>query len=125
ARNEQIALGLNHMASYDGSPGKLPIAHLRRWGVRWYIVSNGAPEYAPVLLKSGMTPRFRDANRTVYQDSEASPLVSWELGGVEGINYRLTTNTIQVDVNSGQQDYLRLRFASNPFFTASVDGRPS
>ncbi len=125
AKNDQVGLGLNHIASYVASPGQLPIAHLRRWGVRWYIVSNAATEYPPVLLKNGMTPYFRDGNRTVYQDSEASPLVCWELGGAAGIDYRLTTNTIQVDVDSRQEDHLLLRFASNPFFTASVDGRPT
>jgi len=122
-RNNQVGLELNHLASYGGPPDLLPIAHLRRWGVRWYVVSNAAPEYPPVLLKNGMTPYFRDANRTVYQDSEASPLVCWERGGVAGINYRLTTNTIQADVDSRQDDLLRLRFVGNPFFSASVDGR--
>jgi hypothetical protein len=124
-RNDQVALGLTHMASYLGPPGQLPIAHLRRWGVRWYIVSNGALEYAPVLLKNGMTPYFRDGDRTVYLDSEASPLVCWKLGGVAGIDYGLTTNTIQADVDSHQEDRLRLRFVSNSFFNASVDGRPT
>ncbi len=123
ARNSEVGLGLDHMASYQGPPGQLPIAHLRRWGVRWYIVSNAAPEYPPVLLKNGMTPQFRDGNRTVYLDSEASPLVCWERGGVAGIEYRLTTNTIQADVDSRQEDRLRLRFVGNPFFSASVDGR--
>jgi len=124
ARNRQIALGLDHWASYVDRPNRLPIAHLRRWGVRWYIVSNGAPEYAPVLIANGLTPYFHDANRTVYQDSEAAPLVSWESGGVAGIDYRLTTNSLQVDVASSREDLLHLRFAGNPFFTASVDGRP-
>ena len=125
ARNAQIALGLNHWASYVGPPALLPIAHLRRWGVRWYIVSNAAPEYPPELLKNGMTPYFHDGNRTVYKDSEASPLVCWESGGAAGINYRLTTNTIQADVDSRRDDRLRLRFASNPFFSASIDGHPT
>jgi preprotein translocase subunit SecE len=122
-RNHEVGLGLSHLASYGGPPDQLPIAHLRRWGVRWYIVSNGAPEYPPVLLKNGMTPYFRDEDRTVYHDSEASPLVCWERGGVAGIDYRLTTNTIQVDVDSRQEDHLRLRFVGDPFFNASVDGR--
>jgi hypothetical protein len=124
-RNFQIALGLDYVGSYVDPPSHLPIAHLRRWGVRWYIVNNLAPEYAPVLLENGMTPYFHDGNRTVYQDSEASPLVGWESGGVAGIDYRLTANTMQVDADSRQDDQLCLRFASNPFFTASVDGRPT
>jgi uncharacterized membrane protein YfhO len=69
-----------------------------------------------------MTPYFRDQDRTVFQDSEASPLVCWERGGVAGIDYRLTTNTIQVDTDSRQEDHLRLRFVGNPFFSAWVDG---
>jgi hypothetical protein len=122
-RNYQVGLGLDHVASFGGPPDQLPIAHLRRWGVKWYVVSNAAPEYAPVLLKNGMSPRFQDESRTVYYDSEASPLVCWERGGVAGIDYRLTTNSIQVDVDSRQEDHLRLRFVGNPFFSASVDGR--
>ena len=108
-----------------GSSRQLPLVHLRRWGVRWYIVSNAAPEYAPVLLEDGMIQCFRDGDRTVFRDPEANPLVGWESGRAAGIDYRLTTNTIQVDADSHQDDQLRLRFAGNPFFTATVDGRPT
>ena len=124
ASNRQIALGLNYCASYADPPNQLPFAHLRRWGVRWYIVKNGVPEYAPVLLANGLIPTFHDADRTVYQDPEAAPLVSWESGAVAGIDYHLTTNSIQVDVTSSQEARLHLRFASNPFFAASIDGLP-
>jgi len=125
ARNSEVGLGLDHLASYGDSPDRLPIEHLRRWGVRWYVVSNAAPEYAPVLLNNGMTPRFRDQSRTVYEDAQARPLVEWEGGGVAGIDYRLATNTIRIDADNRQEARLLLRFVSNSLFTASADGRPA
>jgi alpha-beta hydrolase superfamily lysophospholipase len=38
---------------------------LRRLGVRWHIVSNEVPEYAAVVLASGLTPHFPRYRRPI------------------------------------------------------------
>lgn len=122
--NLRVSRGLEQVASFQGPPGQLPVEHLRRWGVKWYVVSNDAPQYGPALASWGMTVAHQDELRTVYVDPQAWPLLYWQQGGAADITYRLSANAVDIVAQNPQHDGLHVNILGHPYFTARLDDEP-
>lgn len=123
--NHSLALRLDYFSSFEREAEFLPWDRLRRWGVRWYVVGNEIRNYDPALLARGLAVIHRDAQRTVFRDPLAQPLVFWEDGGTDPVESRITTNNIQVRTQRPEAGRLCLNFLWKQRFEAQIDGQPS
>jgi len=118
--NNDLALDLQYLASFDGHPAEVPWAHLRRWGVRWYVTPSveGQP-----LGMYGLTPRYADTERRIFEDSRANGLVFWEDGRTDAVNYQISTNRIQLHASAKQAGRLVVNFLWHQLFELRMDGQ--
>jgi uncharacterized membrane protein YfhO len=89
------------------------------------VIAAYSTVYPPLLHSYGIRPVFRDAARTVYEDSAAAPLFAWQGGEAAGIKPRIGVNTVELDTSSSRSGPLTLNFVYNPFFSARIDGQPA
>lgn len=133
--NAGIAMKLQYFATVEREISRIPWDLMRQWGVRWYVLSYlptvtdrhriaHRVDYRPVLSERGMTVTYRDDQRTVYQDNKAKPLVFWDDGRTDPVEYEIKTNSIALSAAPKEAGCLCLNFLWHPAFQASVDGRP-
>lgn len=142
--NYATLFGLNHFAGYEilvsrdngeaalmrnGSadffvdndrfdPNVEDLEHFRHWGVRWYVLDKRVQPPQSAMLKQ----LYRDSNRTILYDGEASPLVFWEdTTQGEGVAYDFTTNSIRLVTERQTAGELVVNVLHNPFFLATLD----
>lgn len=123
--NSALAFWLEHASSWEGQPESLPWDRMRRWGVRWYLVSNATERYTATMVEHGLTAIYSDPYRTIYRDPAAKPLVFWEDGRPDSLDYRINTNSITLRCRSGRPGRLCLSFFWQRGFDVSLDGRPA
>jgi len=119
--NADLALDLQYLSSFHGQPSQVPWAHLRRWGVRWYVTPSDAPES---LSRWGLIPRFGDTARRIFEDPKANGLVFWEDGRTDPVTYDITTNRMQLRSSAKEAGRLCVNFLWHPLFEMRMDGRP-
>lgn len=118
--NANLALDLQYFSSFHGHPSQIPWAHMRRWGVRWYVTSYDAEP----LSRWGLVPRFGDTQRRVFEDLQAKGLVFWEDGRADPVDYQIRTNSIQLRSSTKESGRLCVNFLWHPLFQLRLDGRP-
>ena len=92
-----------------------PIEYGREWGIKWYIVDKELDKSAN--LDKVLTFKHEDQYRKVYSDLQANPLFFWNSDKTNtNISYKMTTNTINLDVNNNRDDQLYINFIYNPYF---------
>lgn len=121
--NYSLTLGLEYFSTFLRDPAMLDWERYRKWGVRYYMVSNETTKYDAALASKGLTVVHRDADRTLYRDPLAKPLVFWEDGRPDLVDHRIETNAIYLRVSSKQAGRLCLNFLFHERFRAYVDGR--
>jgi uncharacterized membrane protein YfhO len=102
----------------------IPVEFLRKASVKWYIVpKNKVDEYTQKLDGYGIVKKYEDENRVVFADSNAHPMVFYPNGDkIESVDYRVTTNTIELTVNEKQAGNIIFNNIYNPFFQGYIDG---
>jgi hypothetical protein len=118
--NYSLTLGLEYFSTFLRPPEMLDWERLRRWGVRWYMVSNETERYNETLRRRGLEVVHRDADRTMYRDPLAQPLVFWEDGRADPVDYRIETNAIYLRVSARQPGPLVVNFVWHERFRASL-----
>lgn len=123
AANNEACLGLNFTAIIK-SGDLIPVAYLRKAGVKWYIVpKDKADPYSKLLLKEGIIPKYVDDNRVVFHDSKSSAMVFYADGkSIKSDSYRVTTNSIALSIDLKQSQQVIFNYLYNPFFEAFIDG---
>jgi hypothetical protein len=126
-KNSKASMDLNYYSMFYARPdtiinlaADLPLNHLRKWGVRWYIVDSRIP-----LKEGGQIQLFHsDRFRNIYLDSAARPFVFWQdTLESSGTRFSFCTNTIGIDTERATGGDLILNILHNPFFIATVDGK--
>lgn len=122
-RNAEASLGLNYNAVI-GSNESIPVENLRKAAVCWYIVpKNKVNEYYSRLNAFGMIEKYEDENRVVFYDVKASPMVFYKNGEkIANENYRVSSNSIELNIYNQHSETIVLNYIFNPFFQASIDG---
>lgn len=122
--NATATLGLNFTAII-GPDKHIPVDHMRKAAVKWYIVPKEKESmYAQTLGSYGMTARYRDEYRTVFFDEKAWPMVFSVNGeAITSLNYRKTANTIETTFENEQATEIVFNFVYNPYFVCYIDGK--
>jgi len=115
---------MNFDAVYNNDDGVLPIEHFRKWGVKWYVVSNDKlDKYKSYMEAKGLVESFYDEYRTVFKDNGAKPFIAPASSGESSVlSYSIETNSITFETSSPHGDVYELNFLYNPFFKAYIDG---
>ena len=124
ASNARAGLGLK-ITGIIGAGDQIPVEYLRKAGVKWYIVPGGiARDYANKLGAFGMMEIVTDENRVVFSDAQAYPMVYYSNGEKnEALDYKVTTNTIETNIDFQQPEIIEFNYLYNPFFEGFIDGR--
>ena len=114
-----IALGDIHTGVYSGSASALPMDHLRRWSVKYVLLSPTRNSFAPKLAAAGFTQRVIRNGWSMWENPLALPRVRWEGSSPEantanGIDWTEHVNSIEVRLNRWQASKLEFAFAANP-----------
>lgn len=126
-KGNRAALGIKNNPVFNlpaDEPFSVPpdtLEHFRRWGVKWYVVNKAIP------LEPGSPFRLisSDAYRNVLEDSLAKPMVYWQDGaGNASLNYRFTSNTVDIESASGKTGTAVVNVLFHPYFSARLDGKP-
>ena len=121
--NDEVALGLNHLSSFECGDAIARLEYLRSWGVAYYVVSPAAGDCGARLTARGLSLLHEDPLRRVFKDAQAAPLVSWDGGGAQGIGCRTGVNAVDCRVASPVEQRIRMRYAAHAFFFVKVDGK--
>ncbi len=121
--NADASLGLNFTAIMDDT-NAIPVDHLRQVAVRWYIVpKDKADLYSSKLGSYGIIQKYQDANRVVFYDEQAYPMVfDSQYEPIESDDYKVTTNVIALTVDVPQSETIIFNHIYHPFFVGYVDG---
>ena len=120
----EACLGLN-FTSILGSEDPIPVEYLRKAAVKWYIVpKEKADIYTKKFNPFGIIKKYEDENRVVFYDEKAYPMVfNSSEENVESKNYKVTSNSIELTVNSQQPNEVIFNNIYNSFFEGFVDGK--
>lgn len=119
---------LHRFHSYFAEPPeRLPIAYLRAWGVRNYVLSPGAvAAYDDHLRRHGVQQWVCTPERCLYIDPAAVPLAGWgDDGRAEGLALAVSGNSLVVDARRDRPGTIVLAFLDHPFLRAEIDGQPT
>jgi hypothetical protein len=120
--NLESALGMHFVPDLFRPFDAKAVAHLRQWGVQWYVVAAYSKVYPEALARLGMEPIYRDAHRIVFKDAAAMPFFFWQEGGGAGIGSHLGINAFEVHTARPIPGRLTMNFVANPFYSAQIDG---
>lgn len=129
--NSEAVLGLNFTAIISPDDTILVdylrkvVDYLRKAAVKWYIFpANKEDEYAKKFNAYGIVKKYADENRVVFYDTKAYDMVFYSDGEkINSTNYRVTTNTIELNVDNRQSDIVVFNYLYNSFFKCYVDGK--
>ena len=122
--NGDAAFNLNYVASYCGDIYPNAVAYFRKWGVRWYVVKKSeTARYSAQFSPFGITQAFNEADRTVFEDPRALPLLRWkEAGDFAPIKWRTSGNRLYAEYTKPTGKTIVAAFMYNPFFVYTQDG---
>jgi hypothetical protein len=119
--NNETCLNMNFDAAYNNYSGKI------QWGVRWYIVDNTAVNGYDVFKNSNaysLEVKYRDDSRTVFMDKKTRSVVYWsDTGNNNGIDYKIKSNAIEINVNNLTDRELGVNFVYNENYILEIDGQ--
>jgi hypothetical protein len=123
ARNLAFTWRLDYSAILNRAPKKIDFDYLRSWGVRWYVVTRPFLDlYGPELRARGFRQAYSEPHRVVFEDVRAAPLVG--SADCRTLSIGRLGDDLTAAVDCTRDSEVQLRFLSNPYFTATVDGSP-
>ena len=114
-----IALGNLHTGVYRGSVLDLPMDHLRRWSVKYVLLSPTKNLFEPKLAAAGFERQTIRDGWSLWENPHASPRIRWESAPADdqtqqGIQWTEHVNSIEVELTQWPTSRLELAFAANP-----------
>lgn len=123
ARNLALTYRLDYSAIINRAPKNIDFDSLRSWGVRWYVVTRPfLDRYEPALRARGFRQAYSEPDRVVFEDPRAASLVG--SADCRTLSIGRLGDDLTATVDCARDSEVQLRFLSNPYFTATVDGSP-
>jgi len=126
-KNLQAALGLINNSIFNVAVDTpldfskdVPLDHLRKWGVRWYVVNSRIPLKGTEALETVHGDKFRN----VLYDPSANPLVYWADNLKSAVaEFHFRANSVEITTQRGSEGLLVINVLHHPFFRGYLDGR--
>jgi hypothetical protein len=114
-----IALGNLHTGVYEGSVSDLPMDHLKRWSVKYVLLSPSKSMFGSKLAAAGFEERTIRDGWSMWEHPQALPRIRWEGASSydqaqRGVQWNEHVNSIEVNLTQWQTSRLELAFAANP-----------
>jgi len=121
-----IALGNIHTGVYEGPVAGLSMDHLRRWSVKYVLLSPTKSIFVPKLAAGGFEERATRNGWTLWEDSHALPRIRWESPSYDdrpgrGIEWTEHVNSIDVNLAQWPASRLTFAFAANPALQVCIE----
>lgn len=124
----KVALGNLHTGAFEGTINDSVIQHLKRWSVRYVLLSPERTNASASLAEAGYCPKASAGQWVLWEDPDVLPRVRWSAHAdlppnANNLHWTHTVNSLDIDVANMQAGSLDVAFAANPGLEVCVDNR--